>query len=720
MAGRVAGDEIPWTRGLLRSFEERRGFDLRPFLPVLFSQGLLRGDIARHFDAAVISQIRCEFSDHWTDLYQEAYWLQINDWCESQGLIHTGHVGGEDNLLDHGRHGFGHFFKTAGSLHAPGVDVIWRQLWPGKDNFDFPQFPASAAHQRPGQGGAMDEDSPFDNLVVTETNGVYGFGLTFEQMRWLVDYQCLRGVNLIGPMSYSYETSGGRLYRTMDNIGPGLPQWELYEGFSDYVGRLCTAMRSGAALADIAVYYPIEAAWTDPDGDSAEAAWESLKAISRALHEEQIAFDFIDGETIKEGTTGDGALETEGQFYGTIIVPETPVMPTDVADRLLALYRAGGRIVFVGGIPPANSDYGENERYAGLMGELSAASVTMAREEIADSGEGRAEGPVDALRAGRGWEQSSNAAFQSQAVVVASATEIEWVAGLLARRAGHYNFQTAEEAPGLRMCVRQQGDLQIGFLMNEGDGALKFELEFVESEPSVLERWMPEDGSRRLLAVHREVSEITRVPMSLASGESALLVLSPLGDADAALVSGAHGPRKAPEPVVIDVLESPLSARVESEYRIIDGDVSIGRGDEAGRAVSPQLGPWDELGLVDFSGSVAYEFTFFVAEEYLSGEIFLDLGDVRYGALVKLNESAPRPCLWSPFVMEVSGTLKRGENSLTVLVTNTLANQAVREEVVSEAREMGWFNTYYERALPMMQETLQSGLIGPVRLYVER
>jgi hypothetical protein len=51
-------------------------------------------------------------------------------------------------------------------------------------------------------------------------------------------------------------------------------------------------------------------------------------------------------------------------------------------------------------------------------------------------------------------------------------------------------------------------------------------------------------------------------------------------------------------------------------------------------------------------------------------------------------------------------------------VSNTLANQVASDAVVAEARERGWFNAYYERALPMMAETLRSGLMGPVRLYI--
>lgn len=719
VVGRVASARLPWTPRMLQEFSARKGLDLRPHLPALFSEDVLPAGLAGAPPPQQRAQVRCAFCDVWTDLYHQAYWEQLNDWCAAHGLIHTGHVGGEDNLPDHARHGFGHFFKTAGSLHAPGVDVIWRQVdWDRRDNFDFPQFASSAAHQRPGQGGG-EEGTPFDNLVLTETNGVYGFGLTFEQMRWLVDWQALRGVNLIAPMAYSYTTEGGRLFRTQDHMGPGNPLWQYYRGFADYVGRLCTVLRQGVALADIAVYYPIEPLWADPEGEEGHQAWASLRQVTAALHEEQAAFDFIDAGALRAAEISQGALETPGQDYSTIIVPQTPFLPLDVLQKLRALYDAGGRVVFIGSVPEGCSDLGCDDAYASVRQALAERVVEMDTESEALRYDETAalDGLSSAFLGPRGSDHFSAEVSSPQAVLVVPEDEIGRLARLLALKVGRFSIQPDGVVPDLRMIVRDLDPLQVAFVTNESSEPLEFALNIVHDSPALLERWHPVDGETRVLAVHQQVSELTRVPMRLRPGGSALLVLSPLRTVPPEkAASVVVRPRHPVIEVVIERLEEPDAIRVVEELRVREGTVQS--------LVPPptpaprRLGAWDDMDMADFTGSVAYEFHFSVAAEYLRDEVFLDLGQVGVCAALQLNGVQLPPRLWHPYTLEVSRWLVEHENSLTVTVTNTLANQMTSEPVVAEARQNGWYNVYYDKALPMMQRRGPSGLMGPIRLYV--
>ncbi|MGC9320165.1 MAG: glycosyl hydrolase, partial [Armatimonadota bacterium] len=276
VGGEVGGDEVPWTSGMLEAFEGRRGFDLRPWLPVLFSDDALGLELAEQFSEEEIAAVRCEFSELWTDLFEEAYFLPINRWCAEHDLTHTGHVGGEDALPSH-RRGFGHFFKTAGALHAPGIDAIWRQVFPGQGNFSFPQLAASALALQPEPGPAQ---PPWRGLVLSESFAVYGYSLTPQQMRWVADYQLLRGVNSIAPMALYYDTSRGRFIGTMSHLGEGNPLWGSFSSFADHCGTVSAAIRESRPMADVAVYYPIEAAWLR--GEAMDNAWESLREVCGA------------------------------------------------------------------------------------------------------------------------------------------------------------------------------------------------------------------------------------------------------------------------------------------------------------------------------------------------------------------------------------------------------------------------------------------------------
>ncbi|HUS81286.1 MAG TPA: hypothetical protein VM283_08470, partial [Armatimonadota bacterium] len=269
--GRVGGTEIPWTEGMMEKFERAAGYELEPWLPVLFSDEALGLVLDEHFDPADIAAVRCELCELWTDLFEEAYWRQISDWCAAHDLIHTGHVGGEDQLASHAA-SFGHFFKTAGALQAPGVDAIWRQLFPGADNFCFPLLASSAVGQRADRN--LPGGGQWDGLAITESFAVYGLGLTPEQMRWLADYQAMCGINYLTAMALYYETSGGRFVGAMSHLGDGNPLWDYFDSVADHVATMSAAVRFSEPVVTVAVYWPAEAAWLG--GEACEAAWTSL------------------------------------------------------------------------------------------------------------------------------------------------------------------------------------------------------------------------------------------------------------------------------------------------------------------------------------------------------------------------------------------------------------------------------------------------------------
>ena len=74
--------------------------------------------------------------------------------------------------------------------------------------------------------------------------------------------------------------------------------------------------------------------------------------------------------------------------------------------------------------------------------------------------------------------------------------------------------------------------------------------------------------------------------------------------------------------------------------------------------------------------------------------------------------------VWGPYRWDTTGLLRGGENELVIHVTNTLANQALRPDVIEEAKARAWWNTYRERAQPMMEESLPSGIRPDVALWL--
>lgn len=691
LGGRLGGDAIPWFAGMLEALGRQIGRNAWAYLPLLFSPDRIGQDVfGRYSDHEVIAA-RCEYYDLLTRRFGESYWQQISDWCAEHGLIHTGHVPGEDNLPDHLH--FGHFFRTTGALHLPGVDTIWRQLFPGKDNFPYPRFAASAARQNNVQDAARPTPpvptlpNPWADAVLTETNAVYGFGLHYGLMRWLMDYQAQHGINLFAPMASYYDTTGGRIYGTMSHVGPGNPLWPYYRSFADYAGRVCLLARQGYEPARVAVYYPIEAAWSLSGMDE---AWQSLQAVCSALSARHIPFDFIDADFLQKLSVDVGRGYCEELSYETFIVPAVSAMPSAAAAKLAELREAAANVVVL-------------EHWPFQAADMNGLQV---------------------------FEQAVNR-LQEAGATVTSAHDL----GRALAEIHSPNLELLAPEPDLLLTSRTLGGDHLMLLTNNSPDSIEPELAFDLIGPVALEVWDLRDG------------EIAPLPWKLdrhpQQFQPVLPPWSTMALALRGLPSGQHPAEREWPEVALDLqrwlsdpahrrglppadvaaeFESADRAIVMSQYLLEEGEVRLVDPEDFPVPYATEgevpLWDWARWPLVDFSGHIRYEFELVVAEELLHRQLLLVLGEVFWTARVEINGEELAELLWAPYAVDVTGRLRAGSNRLAITVSNTLAPQVCRPDSVAEARERGWCNPYLERTLPMMAEDLRSGLIGPVRLII--
>jgi hypothetical protein len=132
-----------------------------------------------------------------------------------------------------------------------------------------------------------------------------------------------------------------------------------------------------------------------------------------------------------------------------------------------------------------------------------------------------------------------------------------------------------------------------------------------------------------------------------------------------------------------------------------------------------ESGRWDQAqGWEDFSGTAAFRFTFDAAAEWQRRRVSLEVTGVRHVAEAWVNGEYAGRCIWSPYMWEIGELVREGANHVTIHVTNTLANQALRPDVIEEAESRGWWNAYCERAEPMMRESLPSGMEPVIRIWL--
>ena len=122
----------------------------------------------------------------------------------------------------------------------------------------------------------------------------------------------------------------------------------------------------------------------------------------------------------------------------------------------------------------------------------------------------------------------------------------------------------------------------------------------------------------------------------------------------------------------------------------------------------------DDNSIRYYSGHAAYETSFKRNAKVAKGEsVVIDLGDVENIATVYVNGKECGTVWRAPFVVDITDAVKKGRNSLKIVVVNTWANALQGNDEGKAPFDGIWTNGKFRRA---SKELLPAGLIGPVRI----
>ncbi len=292
------------------------------------------------------------YHDICADLFAENYFAPIRKWCRSKGLLSAGHLDKDNEAL-----GFlkscHHPLRPLRMLDVPGVDVIWGQISPHKYSGFFPRLASSAAEQT-GSG-----------LSLTESLSVYGT-VTYEQMRYILGYQLVRGINILNFMLLMYDEKGCYALRQRPSFSSRLPCGEYLPAFNRYMASLQYLMQRGRPDTRCALYLPVRSLWAQ-DEDT-EAALKKYEEAGREIERHHGQFDIIDDdlilgcddEKLKTGIISMGRAE-----YRVLYIPADKYMTQQVKNRLGIFTEGGGRLY-----PTDNAEYFPMLDISGDKGQL--------------------------------------------------------------------------------------------------------------------------------------------------------------------------------------------------------------------------------------------------------------------------------------------------------------------------------------------------------------
>lgn len=355
----IPNQVLPYTDGLLDNFFAQKQYNLQLWLPALWY------DCGKR-----TSSIRADYMDVLTRRFANTFFRRIGNWCRAHDVRWIGHV-----VEDNGSHarlgvGAGHYFRDMAHLDVGGLDVVY-QVWPERTNgfmsspfsswnmqffyWGIAKLASSAAHLDPKKHG----------LTMCECYGAYGWQEGLRLMKWLTDWQCVRGINMIVPHAFNTASYP-------DNDCPPHfwahghnPQWRFFRIWANYANRTCTMLTNGQHIAPIAVLYSDESQWAG----KAVPFEVAVEALGKShLDCDIIPYDMLVDKKI--ASIVNGKLKIAQESFRVVVLPCVEAIPAVVLERLVKFQQAGGIVMVLGEYPKRACDFRENSRVHSAVDKL--------------------------------------------------------------------------------------------------------------------------------------------------------------------------------------------------------------------------------------------------------------------------------------------------------------------------------------------------------------
>ncbi|MBR5442088.1 MAG: hypothetical protein IKV44_03965, partial [Clostridia bacterium] len=322
-----------FNKALLEKYEATYGESVLPHLPLLA-------------DRVAVTEENAHILHRWYDLcsrmFCDNFLLPCKAWANSNGMAFTGHMD-KDHAPDGCMNGGSNFnlMRALRCFDIPGVDVIWRQLFPDRQigykdemngyNGFYPRYASSAA----AQNGTK--------LAMSESFGVAGPGLTYDIMRFTVGYQAVRGINIFNLFNFPLGRKGQLLAQELPVFTENQGYYNQLPQINRYMERLSYVSTLGERVCETALYYPV---CDFQSGLNSDTVANELDTLGRALENMMIDFDIVDDDVIRsaEGLY-EGVIRMGDAEYSCIVIPQNAFVPPETQKALERFVDHGGRVL---------------------------------------------------------------------------------------------------------------------------------------------------------------------------------------------------------------------------------------------------------------------------------------------------------------------------------------------------------------------------------------
>ncbi len=294
-----------------------------------------------------------------------SYGKQIYDWCDQNGYKLTGHYYEERSLAKQvlGCGGVMPFYEY---MHIPGIDYLGRFIEQKDVDFDKSNAEFLANEISPKQVGSVAAQLG-KKQVLSESMAMCGWKLSPIEMKKLMEYQYVNGVNLTCLHLLPYSECGQRKWDYPLHFSSCNPWVDKgLKEYNDYFAKLGEILTESVEIVNVGVVQPVRSAYFDYDRDLIDTGFgtvkldDAFKNLVEKLGAKNIPHHYID-ETLlaKHGRVEGNKLVLGNCKYEYIILPLIYTMDATTNVLLKKFVKNGGKILLTCGKPK----YLEGEPY---------------------------------------------------------------------------------------------------------------------------------------------------------------------------------------------------------------------------------------------------------------------------------------------------------------------------------------------------------------------
>lgn len=363
---------LPWvtfTAAMPARFKAMFGYDFNEILVSLVHD---TGDIA--------AKHRCDFWACTVDMYVNAFYKPIYDFCDSVHWRATGHVNSEGSFPSHVKN-HGDFFKVFEYMHYGGVDQLTEDVRPdGIEHFwNVDRNPYTGmAHDmvlasKLASSAAHLLGKP---RVLVEAWGTSSWDITMASAKRVNDYLVATGCDLFVPHSFNISEDG---YRKGDhpaafNYQPYYTHWKR---LADHNARLCAVLNaaSGVLVPEVLFLYPAKSFHAELAPSETPMATHLANYLTHnadCLFRQQVDFELASEEIILKGTVEGDRIRIGNQTFKVLLLGAATCVTVELARFARQFYEAGGKVLATFALPWKDARAGASDEiesiFAGMFG----------------------------------------------------------------------------------------------------------------------------------------------------------------------------------------------------------------------------------------------------------------------------------------------------------------------------------------------------------------